>query len=103
MNLTEAQVQQITSDTMHRVGDIVRAASAVVVAQRIKGLGLAMDQLPEGKVQEATDNEMGVLLGRIVDKTVRCMVSILDEKLAEKPKPRRARKKPDAKNKPRAK
>lgn len=94
MNLNEAQIQKISAATMERLGDVVRCTASVNVAQRIKSLGLKPEDLPEGKMAEAHEAEMGVQLGRLVENTARCMIEMLDA-MSDKPPP--PKKKPRAK------
>lgn len=88
MNISEEQLKKLSEDTMARVGDIVRAGAQVNVATRLKKLGITSADLPEGKVKEAVENEMGHLLARVVDNALQCMQSLFDVQKPEEARPR---------------
>lgn len=92
--LDEADIKKISDDSMARVGDIVRAAARVNVAQRAKSLGMEPSDLPKENIAKALEDEMGALLGRLVDNTIRVLRDVLDatNKPAAKKKARRAKK-----------
>lgn len=65
------QIEAISADAMLRLGDIVRHAAGVNVAQRVRSLGLNPEDLPEGKLDEALGNEQAHVLARIVEHLIR--------------------------------